>query len=102
MFGFKKQSPADKANKVMRPAIAFAAEKWAVFNRDVPFKPEVGLDMRIFAFMQPVSIALMEKYEPLRKAPDSIFLLISAMAVERSGTHTRDQIESALGLTLPD
>lgn len=101
MFGFRKKSPADRAIAIMPSAIRHASIKWRNFHASLVFKPEVGLLDQIAIFLVPMTESLRAKYSALKEAPDSIFLLIVAMAVERSGTHSRTEIQRALNIKLP-
>lgn len=85
-WSFKKKSKADAVLEIMDEAISFAATKWSYFATAVPFKAEVGLRDRIGAFLRPATEGLKNKYPQLRSAPDTIFLIIVAKGVERSGT----------------
>jgi hypothetical protein len=97
----KKRSQADETIKIMDDAIQFAAEKWAYFTETVPFKDSVPLKERIFAFTVPATEGLKNNFSPLKNAPEPIYLVIIAKGVELSGTHSKAQIEEALGVRLP-
>jgi hypothetical protein len=103
MFGFgKRKSKADAAIAVMDEAIGLAADKWRFFCEKMPFRDDVGLVDRIAAFNVPFSEGARKNFPALKDAPDAVLLLIVAKGVERSGTHTRSQIEQALGVLLLD
>jgi hypothetical protein len=103
MFGFgKKKSKADATLSVLDDAIRFATDRWLYFCEKLPFKEDVGLATRIAAFSVPFDEGAKNKFPPLRDAPDAVLLLIIAKGVQASGTHTRDEIEQALGFELPD
>lgn len=103
MFGFrKKQSKADAAIAVLPDAIQRAAERWTYYSETLVFKPEVTLRARIASFMIPFEEGVRKNMPALRDAPAAIILLVVAKGIERSGTHTRAQIEQALGFPLPD
>lgn len=102
MWPFKRKSKADATLAVMDQAIAFAADKWSYFTKAMPFKADVPLKDRISMFLVPATEGLKNNYPALRSAPDAIFLLIVAKGIEKSGTHTRVQIEAGLGVQLPD
>lgn len=85
----------------MPSAIRHASIKWRDFQQSLVFKSDVGLADQIALFLVPMTQGLRGKYEALKEAPDAIFVLIVAMAVEESGTHTRSEIESALDVKLP-
>ena len=103
MFGFgKKKSKADATLSVLDDAIRFATDRWLYFCEKLPFKEDVGLAERIAAFSVPFNEGAKNNFPPLREAPDAVLFLIVAKGVEASGTHTRAQIEEALGFQLPD
>jgi hypothetical protein len=86
----------------MPKAIKVAAEKWIYFCESLRFREDVPLHDRITAFYVPFSDGARSNVAALRYAPDAVLLLIVAKGIERSGTHSRPEIERALGLTLPD
>lgn len=98
----KKATAADRTIEVWDDAIAHAAEQWINYSKVLVFKSEVGLRERIFAFSVPMFEGLKNKFPPLREAPDAVLLLLVAKCIEKSGTHSRSQIETALGMPLPD
>jgi hypothetical protein len=103
MFGFKKrQSKADAAVAVLDDAIHLAAERWQFFCDKLAFRESVGLADRITAFMVPFAEGAGKTFPALQNAPEGVILMIVAKGVERSGTHSRAEIERALGLPLPD
>jgi hypothetical protein len=102
MFGLgKSKSKADAALGVMDSTVATAAEKWRLFCDKVSYRDNVGLADRIAAFSVPFGDGARQNIPALRTAPDGLLLLIVAMGVEKSGTHSRAEIESALGVKLP-
>lgn len=109
MFGFGKRkakaeahSKADATIAVMDDAIRLAAERWTYFCDTLPFRKDVALVDRITAFMFPFMEGARKSLPALRDAPDAVLLVIVAKGIERSRTHSRTQIEEALGLPLPD
>ena len=100
-FG-RKPTDADRAIAVFDDAIGKATEKWIFFSEAVNFKDEVPLGERIATFSIPMFDGLRANFPALQKAPDAVLLLIVAKEVEKSGTNSRDEIEQALGTTLPD
>lgn len=103
MFGFgKKKTQADAVIEIMDEVIDFAADRWLYFTRTLAFKDDVDLGQRIYLFSTPFAEGAKLRFPVLKKSPDSIFLVFAAKGVERSRTHTRSQIEQALGLHLPD
>lgn len=103
MFGLftKRKSKADAVIEIMDDVIAIAAQKWLTFCEQLPFKEDVPLVDRISAFGFPLMQGAREKVPALREAPDGVLLLIVAMGVDRSGTHTKALIEEALGISWP-
>lgn len=102
MFGLgKRRSKADAAIAVKDEAITFASNGWKYFCETLPFRDEVGLAERIGLFSVPCGEGLRKNFQALRAAPDGLLLLFIALGVEQSGSHTREQIEEALGLKLP-
>ena len=98
----KKPSRADAAIAVMPEAIDFAADRWLYFCEQIIYKVDVPLMDRIAGFAVPAQQGIENNFPPLRNAPDGLLLMIIAMGVWKSGTHTREEIEAALGAQLPD
>jgi hypothetical protein len=96
------KSKADAAIEVLPALIENAAGKWREFYEVFKFKDGVGLDKQILLFTTPFSEGVREHVPAMKNAPDGLILLIVAKGVERSGTHSRAQIEEALGMTLPE
>jgi hypothetical protein len=101
MWPFRKKSAQETASAIMDEAIDLAAERWRVFTRSVVMKSDVGLRDRIGIFARSFEPSLKSKYPPLASASDSVLLLIIAKGVEESRTFSRQDIEDALGITLP-
>jgi hypothetical protein len=103
MWGFKKRKArADEAIEVLPALIDNAAGKWRDFYKTFKFKDDADLAKRIWLFMTPFSEGVRQHVPAMREAPDGLILLIVAKAVEQSGTHSRCEIEQALGMPLPD
>jgi hypothetical protein len=103
MFGlFRRRSKADAAVEAFRPAIQFASEKWAYYCEMLPFRADVPLADRINGFMMPFEEGLAANFPAFRNAPPGVALLIAAKGIELSGSHSRAEIEEALGVPLPD
>ncbi|MDB5693559.1 MAG: hypothetical protein JWO81_2622 [Alphaproteobacteria bacterium] len=104
MWGFRKKpvSRADAAMAVMPDAIAFAAEKWLFFSERLVFKAEVPLADRIASFMVPAEQGIENKFPALRNAPGGLVVMIIAMGIVESGVHSRNEVEEALGVQLPE
>lgn len=93
---------ADDAIAIFPQAIDFVAGRWLYFCERIIYKAEVPLVDRIGGFAVPAEQGLENNFPPLRDAPKGILLMIIAMGVWKSGTHSRDEIEAALGVQLPD
>lgn len=100
MWPFKpRRSSADLAVEWMPRAIDVAAQKWLEFVGQ-PFAEQMALGEKIFLFTTGLSKGL-RQWPAFKASPDVIFLLIAAKGVERSRTHLRIEIESALQVPLP-
>ncbi|HEY5722555.1 MAG TPA: hypothetical protein VIT45_09565 [Allosphingosinicella sp.] len=86
----------------MPDAIDFAAEKWLFFTESLVFKPEVSLRYRLRSFAIPAKQGLQNNFAALKSAPDALLFMVVAMGVWKSGTHSREEVETALGAQLPD
>lgn len=98
----RKKSAADDVIEQMDELIGIAQRKWDQFCGLLPFKDDVPLKGRIAAFMVPFSEGARKNLPALRKAPEAVIFLIAAKGIERSGTHSRTEIEEALGIQLPN
>lgn len=76
--------------------------KWLFFTESLVFKPEVSLRYRIGSFAIPAKQGLQNRFAALKSAPDALLLMVVAMGVWKSGTHSREEVEAALGAQLPD
>lgn len=92
----KKKSQADLAVEWMPKAIDAAAEKWLIFQ-NLPLKNDVTLQDKIYMFSLPLAKGL-KQWEAFRNSPEELFLLIAAKGVEKSGTHSNNEIAAALGM----
>jgi hypothetical protein len=102
VWPFKKKSKADAVIDVLDSSINFAADKWLYFIKALPFKDDVTLRQKVSMFMTPVGEGLRSNFPALRQANDAILLMIVAKGIEYSGTHSRAELEAALGLPMPD
>ena len=98
----KRASDADKVIAVFNHTIDIVTDKWLFFSKTLAFKEDVVRRDRIAAFSFPMFEGLIKNVLPLRKSPDAILLIVVAKGIEKSGTHTRGEIEEALGAPLPD
>ena len=78
-----------------------ASGRWRVFDRALAPKSEVALCERIMLFAHAAMQGIRSNYRELRTAPDGVLMLVVALAVLKSGTHTRTEVEAALGVDLP-
>lgn len=105
MWPFQQKKSASAANEVieqMDELIGIAQRKWEQFCTLLPFKDDVQLRDRIAAFMVPFSEGARMNVPALKRAPEAVILLIAAKGIERSGIHSREEIEEALGVQLPN
>lgn len=100
-FTRKSSSKADAALAIMDEVVEIAAIKWKQFIHTMPFKADVPLVDRIAAFQIPFEEGLFENRPEFRRGGSGFALLITAYGIEASGTHSRPEIEQALGLTMP-
>jgi len=102
VWPFKIKSQADAIIDVLEHSISFTSEKWLHFTASLPFRDDVELRERIRYFAMPVGEGLRNNFPALREANEAILLIIVAKGIERSGTHSRAELEAALGLPLPE
>ncbi|HMC91251.1 MAG TPA: hypothetical protein VKI45_02210 [Allosphingosinicella sp.] len=96
----RKQSRADLAVEWMPRAINVATQKWVEFENQ-PLAASMGLDEKIYLFTQGLAAGL-RQWKAFEAGPDALMLLVAAKGVERSRTYLRVEIETALGITLPE
>jgi len=103
MWPFRsKARDAERVIAVFDEAVALATDKWLMFSKTIVFKSEVALGERIQLFAVPMFEGLRSNYPPLKNASAAVLLLIVAKGVQKSGTHSRAEIEQALGAPLPN
>jgi hypothetical protein len=83
----------------MPRAIDVASQKWLEFVSQ-PFAVSMNLDEKLFRFTEGLGLGL-RQWQAFKGSPDSLMLLIAAKGAERSGTHLRIEIETALRFSLP-
>jgi hypothetical protein len=98
----KKATAADRVIEIYDDAIGLAAEKWLHFSKVLVFKDDVELREKIYMFSVPAFEGLMNNFPPLKEAPEGVLYLIVLKGIEKSGTYSRSQIETAIGIELPD
>ncbi|VXC88260.1 hypothetical protein [Sphingomonas sp. AX6] len=89
----------DRALEAMPQAIDVAAQKWLDFQQ-LKFIDD-DLAQQVAFFLVPLEQGL-SKWEAFESAPDGFFLIIAVKAIEQSGTHSRRELENALGVRIPD
>ena len=72
------------------------------YYANLRFKPTVPLEEIIAFFLVPATQGIKNNFAALKSAPDAIFLMIVAKGVEASGTHSKEDIEKALRISLPN
>jgi hypothetical protein len=95
----RKKSGSDAAIESMPIAIDVASQKWLEFVSQ-PFAASMNLDEKLFRFTEGLGLGL-KQWQAFKGCPDSLMLLIAAKGAERSGTHLRIEIETALRFSLP-
>ena len=101
MWPFKrKKSKADIAVEWMPRAIEVATQKWLEFESQ-PFASAMALDEKLHLFSVGLGKGL-KQWKAYENSPDSVMLLFAAKGAEHSKTHLRIEIETALGLPLPE
>lgn len=99
----KRPSKADAALAVMDDAIQLAAERWRYFCETIPYRADVPLVDRIPSFCIPMYQGLRTTFPVLKDSPDTFLLIVVVKGIERSGTHSREQVAEELGMPpLPD
>ena len=82
--------------------IIVAAEKWLEFSRTPAFREVGPLKENITFFAIPAMKGLRESISDLRNSSDSMLLHVIALGIVQSGTHTEEEVESALGRKLSE
>ena len=98
----KKKTPADRALEEMDDAIRFCAEKWVYFRNALPLKAGTPLSKEIAMFAVPAIQGLRNNFREIGKSPDALLYLCIGLGILSSGTHTKSEIEGAMGAPLPD
>ena len=94
-----KKSAADRAVAAMPRAIEVACQKWVEFYAQ-DFAKDMPLVDLVAFFVEGLEKGL-RQWRDFKTAPDAIFLLIAVKGIEKSRTHLRLQLESALNLEVP-
>ena len=91
---------ADRLDGLLPDLIDVAAEKWLEFSRTPAFHEPGPLKDKIAFFATPAMRGLRENIRELRDCSDSMLLHTIALGIVKSGTHTKVQVEEALGRKL--
>lgn len=97
----KKKTQADKAIEVMDRSIELVAERWKYFNNQLKFEDGFGLNKQIAMFSPPIFRGMRKNYPALRDSPDDVLFLFVLKGIEKSGTHSKEEIEQAFNMKLP-
>jgi hypothetical protein len=92
-------SDADQVIGILPDAIAFASQKWIFFVDEVPLL-DSSLYNKITMFSVPAIEGLKNNF-PVLKSDEALCMMIIAKGIEESGSYSREEIESALGVNLP-
>jgi len=68
----------------------------------LPMKADVPLKDQVMMFMGPFEEGLRANHPVFRDSPDAAVFLIVLKGVERSGTHSTEEIQEAFGIELPE
>ena len=94
-----KKSRADLAIEWLPRAIEVATEKWLDFERQ-PFAKDMALADRVAFFVHGLEQGL-GQWTAFKDSPSGIILMVAAKGIERSGTHSVNEIEKALNVEMP-
>jgi hypothetical protein len=82
-------------------AVGHMADRWQGFRQSSGIAANVHLRDQLAFFAPTLEPDLQRAFLRLVHAGDEVMLLLLAQAVLQSGTHSRHQIEKALGIVLP-
>ena len=82
--------------------IPTVSREWLRFRESSAFPKGAPLVNQVRAFFSPMAAFLKKRHESRMPVPNEILLLVILKGIERTGTHTKSQLESALGKKLPD
>ena len=83
--------------RVIEEAENKIAERWTVFSQ-LPFKDDVGLRVKVEAFIPPAMEGVIRPSPALVGLPTEIVMLIFANGILKAGTHSALEIQDALGI----
>ena len=98
----KRQPEAEKFLALMPRLVEVVSDKWLYFSNTLVFKEDIPLKDKIAAFSVPTMEGMSENVKGLKSSPDAALFLVIALGILKSGTHTKEEIEAALGAKLPD
>jgi hypothetical protein len=101
MWPFSRKSQSEKVLAVFDDAADFACEKWLYYNSVLKFKDDVDFRDILAGFIFPLQEGLQNKFPLLKESPEPLFFLIAAKGIVKSKTHTKEQLEDALSISLP-
>lgn len=100
MFGlFKKRNQflsAEELSRLSQAARAEVREKWLQFHHSVHLEAGVPLAQKIDLFAQPLAEFFQQHYPQLLLGGSEIFWLTTFTAILESGTHSKDEVNSAV------
>ncbi len=100
MWPFKKKKlNASQSMDWLPRAVDVAAQKWVEFENQ-PFAEGWVLTEKLFRFSEGLGVGL-RQWQGLDDLQDSLVFLIAAKGAEKSRTHLRIEIETAVGFPLP-
>lgn len=100
MWPFKKKKSDSRSSMEWLPrAVDTAAQKWIDFECQ-PFASNMTLAEKLFRFSEGLG-ADVKQWQGLHDLQDNLVFLIAAKGVEKSKTHLRIEIETAVGFALP-
>jgi hypothetical protein len=97
----KRKFEAQRAEALLDEVTDAIADKWVYFGKMVTFKDEVKLEERIAVFSIPLYEGLRKNFATLQGAPEEFLLMLVVTGISKSGTHSRAEMEQALGVSLP-
>jgi hypothetical protein len=101
MWPFKpKKSKADLAAEWLPRAVEVAKFKWIEFDAQ-PFASSFSLTQKIVFFSEGLEKGL-GQWEAFKSPPQGLMMLIAAKGIQASGTYSKEEIEQALCLELPE
>jgi hypothetical protein len=97
----KESDGSEDVLKVWDEAVKYSSDGWLAFRDRIKFKDNVPLFDEITAALPPISMSLERKFSELGGAPGGVFFMILASGIVMSGTHSKSEVESAIGAPIP-